>query len=90
MQNWLLGGGLAIICTALGVLIRVAYKIGADSKEISLGLSEIREMKSDLKQVPILAVRIGGLEHTYQRLRSDFKELSRRVNGRSSIDPNEG
>lgn len=80
-MKWLMGGGVVVIAGMLGALLRIAYKLGADAKEINTGLTRIEKLEENMKQVPILVVRMGTVEGAYAGLRSDIKDLMRERRG---------
>ena len=88
IQTWLLGGGLGLIGAALAVLIRLSYKIGADSKEIALGLDRLKRFEAVAEKVPILETKMGQMEKFVERMHSDIKALLREKRG-SRPDPGE-
>lgn len=88
IQTWLLGGGLGLIGACLGILIRISYKIGGDSKEIAMGLGRIQKMEIALEKIPLHEQRLGALENMYSTIRSDIKDLLRNQRG-SRPDPGE-
>lgn len=88
--KWLLGGGLVAVAGMLIALLRIAYKLGADAKEISTGLVRITKIEECMNLVPVLVVRIGNVENAYAGLRSDIKDLMREKRGsRPSFDGEE-
>jgi hypothetical protein len=104
MQNWLLGGGLAIIIGILGVILRVSYKIGGDARELSQGLTRITKLEVKIEEKLILItshdLRLGTLEKNVQdvfdrqhsdikELRQDIKELNRRPGSRPNFEDGE-
>lgn len=105
MQNWLLGGGLAIMIGILGVILRVSYKIGGDAREFTDGLARIakieKKIEDRLDQVGVHEIRLATLEQLHvtfsqgmhsdiKELRMDIKELHRRPGSRPSFDGEEG
>lgn len=81
LTKWLLGGGAVAIIGMLGVLLRIAFKLGADAKEISHGLTRITKIEECMNLVPVLVVRVGNVENAYAGLRSDIKDLLREKRG---------
>ncbi len=75
IQNWLLGGGLALILGFMGLLLRVSYRIGGDARNITQGLERITKMETAIEAIPIMKKDIENLHNLYNTVRSDFKEL---------------
>lgn len=76
--KWIIGGTFAGIAAVLGFLLRLSYSFGghvAQLKDIAKDMTEIREHAD---QVPLLEQRVGQLEDSFKRTRSDIKDLLRR------------
>ncbi len=81
VAQWLFGGGITILIGLFAAILRVAYKLGGDAKEIRDGLQRITRMEEQFNQVPILTLRIGQVEKALQDYRSDIRELLRERRG---------
>lgn len=73
IASCLLGG----VGVALGFLFRLAWKLGSDAKEIRDGLEIIREMKTEIAELPVIKTRLGTVEDAWRATRSDIKHLLR-------------
>lgn len=80
-----LAGGIAsavlvAVATAVGFLMRTAFKLGHDAKEIREGLDAIRDIKVAVAELPVLKNRLGTVEEAWRSTRSDIKHLLRGSN----------
>jgi hypothetical protein len=77
-----LGGALVaslgVVATAIGFLIRTAYKLGQDAHRIAMGLESLTEIKVAVKEIPVIQTRLGVVEEAWSTTRSDIKHLLRR------------
>jgi hypothetical protein len=77
-----LGGALVaslgIVATAIGFLIRTAYKLGQDASKVATSLESLTEIKAAVKHIPLIETRLGTVEEAWRSTRSDIKHLLRR------------
>lgn len=66
-----------VLVTAVGFLIRTAFKMGKDAQKVALALDGLTEMKVQVAQIPVIVTRLGTVEKAWETTRSDIKHLLR-------------
>lgn len=77
-----------VLVAAVVFLLRVSFKLGQTANEIQTVAKDMTTIKTSVEEIPIIRTRLGTVEEAWESLRSDFKELRRRVDGRSHPDYN--
>jgi hypothetical protein len=68
---------LSLTLTAIGFLIRAAYKLGQNAQSIGKSLEELTSIKTAVLRIPIIETRLGIVEEAWKTARSDIKHLLR-------------
>lgn len=91
LVEWFLGGAGALTVVIVGAvlfLLRVSFKLGHTARDIEKVAEEIKSVKANADQVPVLVTRMGTVEEAWRRTNSDMREIRRAVWGRSQPDFN--
>lgn len=68
--KWLIGGVAAVIGTAIGFLMHLAYRFGGHVKELKNVAENMMGIKANADEVPPLKVRIGNVERYIEHVES--------------------
>jgi hypothetical protein len=93
MIHWLGGAlvaALSIVVAAIGMLLRVAMKVGANAEKFATGLTMLTDLKKAVDKIPIIEKEIGTLQDAWKNTRSDIKELRRERRGSQPAWDGEG
>lgn len=70
-------GALGAILTAVGVMLRVAHKLGKDAQKVSTALESLVKIETEVKKIALIEIRLGTVEEAWTNTRSDIKHLLR-------------
>lgn len=87
--KWAIGSAASftvVLVAAIVFLLRVSFKLGQTANEIKTVAKDMSAVKALADEVPALKITIETIKETIGQYRSDFKELRRRVDGRSQPD----
>lgn len=70
-------GFAGVLATAIGFLIRTAYKMGKDAQKVSKSLEDLTSMKLATDKIPLIENRLETAEEAWRNTRSDIKHLLR-------------
>lgn len=68
-------GGFLI--TAIGFLVRTAFKMGRDAEKVALSLTKLTTIETAVAEIPVIRQRLDQSEEAWERSRSDIKHLLR-------------
>lgn len=81
----ILGGvlctALGLVITAIGFLIRIAYKLGQNATKVATALDALTDIKTAVAKIPLIETRLGTVEEAWAHARSDIKDLLREKRG---------
>lgn len=70
-------GFAGILVTAIGFLIRTAYKMGQDAQKVATSLESLTTIKLATDKIPVIEKRLEISEEAWRQSRSDIKHLLR-------------
>jgi hypothetical protein len=75
---WKVGAAvLAAVVGVVGVLLRLAFKLGGDAKEIRAGLQTIQRMKPQVDKIPDIERRTAQNENVISEVSGELKRWIR-------------